>query len=88
MLEKWYSLDECLDKKVVLKALKSFEKSGKIEYEIEKSTDILKIDDLDLEDSDIDYLVELFEENDVYPYLDKEDDEDYYDDYSDEEEEY
>ncbi len=90
MLEKWYSLDECTNKKLVIKKLKELEGQGKIEYSIEKATDIFEIEDLDLEDSDIEELLELFDENDVFPYLDKdeeEDDEDYgY--YSDEEEDY
>ena len=50
MLEKWYSLDECTNKKLVVKKLKDLESQGKIEYSIEKSTDIFKIEDLDLED--------------------------------------
>ena len=88
MLERWYSLDECTNKKLVVKKLKDLEGQGKIEYTIEKSTDIFEIEDLDLEDSDIDELLDLFEKNDVFPYLDKnedEDDEDYgdYDDESD-----
>jgi hypothetical protein len=88
MLEKWYSLDECTNKKLVVKKLKDLEGQGKIEYTIEKSTDIFEIEDLDLEDSDIDELLDLFEKNDVFPYLDKNEDEDdedygYYDDESD-----
>jgi len=88
MLERWYSLDECTNKKLVVKKLKDLEGQGKIEYTIEKSTDIFEIEDLDLEDSDIDELLDLFEKNDVFPYLDKNEDEDdedygYYDDESD-----
>jgi len=74
MLEKWYSLDECTNKKLVVKKLKDLESQGKIEYSIEKSTDIFEIEDLDLEDSDIDELLDLFEKNDVFPYLDKNED--------------
>ena len=74
MLEKWYSLDECTNKKLVVKKLKDLESQGKIEYSIEKSTDIFEIEDLDLEDSDIDELIDLFEKNDVFPYLDKNED--------------
>lgn len=91
MLERWYSLDECTNKKLVVKKLKDLEGQGKIEYTIEKSTDIFEIEDLDLEDSDIDELLDLFEKNDVFPYLDKEED-DEEDDYGyygeDEEEDY
>jgi hypothetical protein len=91
MLEKWYSLDECTNKKLVVKKLKDLEGQGKIEYTIEKSTDIFEIEDLDLEDSDIDELLDLFEKNDVFPYLDKDED-DEEDDYGyygeDEEDDY
>ena len=89
MLERWYSLDECANKKLVVKKLKDLESQGKIEYSIEKSTDIFKIEDLDLEDSDIDELIDLFEKNDVFPYLDKneDDEEDGYGYYGDDEEE-
>lgn len=91
MLERWYSLDECTNKKLVVKKLKDLEGQGKIEYTIEKSTDIFEIEDLDLEDSDIDELLDLFEKNDVFPYLDKDED-DEEDDYGyygeDEEDDY
>lgn len=88
MLEKWYSLDECTNKKLVVKKLKDLESQGKIEYSIEKSTDIFEIEDLDLEDSDIDELIDLFEKNDVFPYLDKneDDEEDDYGYYGEDEE--
>lgn len=88
MLERWYSLDECTNKKLVVKKLKDLEGQGKIEYTIEKSTDIFEIEDLDLEDSDIDELLDLFEKNDVFPYLDKDEDdeEDDYGYYGDDEE--
>jgi len=88
MLERWYSLDECTNKKLVVKKLKDLESQGKIEYSIEKSTDIFKIEDLDLEDSDIDELLDLFEKNDVFPYLDKneDDEEDDYGYYGEDEE--
>ena len=88
-LHNYYTLDECTNKKSILRKLKEFEKEGKIEFEVEKSTDVVTIEDLDLEDDDIEYLVDLFEKNDVYPYLDKDDDDDYDDDsYYDEDDEY
>lgn len=75
-LERYYSLDECTDRKKVISILKKLEKEGKIEYELEKSTDIFEIEDLDLEDDDIEELLSIFESLDVFPYLDKDDDED------------
>jgi hypothetical protein len=80
-LFNYYSLDECTDRKRVISSLKKLEKEGKIEYELEKSTDIFEIEDLDLEDSDIEELLEMFDSLDVFPYLDKDDGDD--DDYSD-----
>ncbi len=86
-LHNWYSLDECVDIKKITSTLKKFVKEGKIDYEIDKAKDLLHIDDLDLEEEDIDLLVDMFDSNDVFPYLDyEEDDEDGgYDDYYDNE---
>ena len=86
-LERYYSLDECTDRKKVISTLKKLEKEGKIEYELEKSTDIFEIEDLDLEDDDIEELLSMFESLDVFPYLDKDDDDDD-DDYSDDDDDY
>lgn len=80
-LFNYYSLDECTDKKLITKHLKALQKEGKIEFELEKVTDIFEIEDLDLEDADIEELLQMFEEYDVYPYLDKEEDEDDDEDY-------
>ena len=83
-LFNYYSLDECTDRKKVISTLKKLEKEGKIEYELEKSTDIFEIEDLDLEDDDIEELLAMFESLDVFPYLDKDDGDDD-DDYGDDE---
>lgn len=86
-LFNYYSLDECIDKKSIIKKLKSLEKDGKIEYELDR--DVLHINDIDLEESDIEELNELFDKNDVFPYLDKEDDDEgYTDDYDGEYDDY
>ena len=87
-LERWYSLDECTNRKLVLKQLKDLQKEGKINFDLDKSTDVFDIEDLDLEDSDIEGLIKLFDEHDVFTYLDKdeEDEDDSYggdDDYDD-----
>lgn len=91
-LYNYYSLDECVDRKKVIASLKKLVKEGKIEYDLDKTTDVFHIEDLDLEEEDIENLVELFDENDVFPYLDYEEDDDDedggYDDYYDEEDEY
>lgn len=85
-LYNWYSLDECKDRDKIFDKLDQFRNDGKIEYEME-DLDIFKINDLDLEESDLEFLDVLFDKNDVFPYLDHndegdedgEDDGDYYD---------
>ena len=88
-LYEYYNLDECIDKKAVVKALKSFQKEGKLEYTIER--ELLHIEDIDLDLNDIQYLSDIFDENDVMPDPDRtsddNDDDDYYGygDYDDDE---
>ena len=91
-LFNYYSLDECVDRKGVITIIKGFVKEGKLSYDLDKTIDVFHIEDLDLEEEDVDLLVDLFDKNDVFPYLDYEDDEDNedggYDDYYDDEDEY
>lgn len=83
-----WNLDECIDRKLITTKLKQLEKEGKIDFKV--SGDILKIEDIDLEDSDIDTLIKLFEDNDVFEEPDYEDefgdnsDDDGFTDYDDE----
>lgn len=86
-LYNYYSLDECIDRKKVITALKKFKKEGKIDYSIDG--DDLNLEDLDLEESEVEYLLNLFDKNDVFQNIDREDDEDddYYSDY-DEDDDY
>lgn len=85
-LYDYYNLDECIDRKKVTSVLKKLKKEGRIDYSIDG--EILHIEDLDLDDSDIEYLSELFEENDIFPDTDRDEDDDYddfgYDDYDEE----
>jgi hypothetical protein len=67
-LFEYYNLDECIDRKLVLSKLKELKKEGKIEYEL--NDDILKIEDIDLDENEIDDLAKLLEENDVFEDLD------------------
>lgn len=81
-LYTYYSIDECKDTKKVKKELNVFDKQGKIEYEMDRVNSTLKIEDIDLEDNDIEYLIDLFEQYEVYPNMDMdeedgEDDDDY-----------
>jgi hypothetical protein len=77
----YYSLDEAVNRKEVISILKSLKKEGKINYELEM--DIFKIEDIDLDESELSELLDLFSDNDVFPYLERdefEDEDDYYDD--------
>jgi hypothetical protein len=67
-LFEYYNLDECIDRKLVLSKLNELKKEGKIEYEL--NVDILKIEDIDLDENEIDELANLLEENDVFEDLD------------------
>ena len=92
-LFSYYSLDECADRKKVLAKLKMLEKEGKIEYDLDKTTDVFHIEDLDLDEEEVEDLVETFDDLDVFPYLEYEDDEDDEDDsygggYDEEEDDY
>jgi hypothetical protein len=84
-LSNYYSMDECVDRKKVTTTLKKYVKEGKIEYNLDKTTDVFHLKDIDLEEVDIDLLIELFDKNDVFPYLDyddeDDDEDDRYDDY-------
>lgn len=93
-LFNYYSLDECLNLKVIKKTLTDLQKQGKIEFNLEG--DLLKIKDIDLDETELSELVDLFDDNDIFPYpdyqdgTDEEDDSDYgdYDGYDSEEEDY
>lgn len=64
----YWSLDECINTDLVLEILNKLKNDGKIIYSIDM--DILKLEDIDLEEKDIKNLEKLFDDNDVYPYLD------------------
>lgn len=84
---KYYSLDETKDKDKVLDRLDVLEEEGKIELILEG--DIIEIDDIDLDIVETKNLIKFFDDNDVFPYLEREEDdsdedlfdEDFYDDY-------
>ena len=82
-LYNYYSLDEAIDRKSVLKRLKQLQKDSKIKLELDG--EVFKIEDLDLEESEIEELIQLFDKNDVFPYLDRDEDDniDNIDDYGD-----
>ena len=68
-LFEYYNLDECIDRKGVLSKLKSLKNEGKIEYDL--NGDILKIEDIDLDETEVDELANLLEENDVFEDLEQ-----------------
>ncbi len=80
-LFNYYSLDECVNRKQVMNRLKSLQAEDKIEYSLDQ--EILKIKDLELDENEISELCELFDQNDVFPYMDKEDEDDFYGGYDD-----
>lgn len=67
-LSEYYNLDECIDRTQVLNTLKSLKKEGKIDCEL--NGDILKIEDIDLDETEIDDLLDLFDSNDVFEEID------------------
>ena len=77
-LFEYYNLDEVIDRKLVLSKLKSLKTEGKIEYDL--NGDILKIEDIDLDEAEVDELANLLEENDVFEDLDRGSDDDWDDD--------
>jgi hypothetical protein len=86
-LYDYYNIDECIDRKKVIATLKKFKKEGKIDYSLDGEE--LHIEDLDLDDAEVEYLSELFDENDVFPDTEKDDeDDDYYSDYNDYDDDY
>ena len=75
-LYTYYSIDECNNTKRLKKELNIYDHQGKIEYDFDRVNSILKIEDLDLEDNDVEYLIELFEDLEVYPNMDMDGDDD------------
>ena len=79
-LFNYYSIDECKDRKKLFEKLDRLRDDGKIEYEMD-GRDLFKIDDLDLEESDIEDLNEFFDNQDIFPYLEYDDEEESDEDY-------
>lgn len=71
-LFKYYNIDECLDKDKLFQKLDSLVNDGKIDYDLDGQ--ILKIEDLDLEEFDIEALVKLFDKLDVFTYTEYDED--------------
>ncbi len=78
-LFNYYTLDECKDRKDILKNLKSLKKEGKIDFSLDG--EIFNIKDIDLEDYEVEELLEKFDSMDVFPYLERDEDDEDEDDY-------
>jgi hypothetical protein len=87
MLSKYYSLDECYDRNVVLDHLEELQNEEMIVFEVIDS-EVIKIKDIGLSEKQTKELINFFHDNDVIDYLDYEpygdEDEDDEDDYYDE----
>jgi len=84
----YYSLDECRTKDKVIERLEKLKDLGKIDYDID-ADDILEIDDIDLDEEETESLEDFLYDNDVMPYLERDDDgEDDYGDFYDDYDEY
>ena len=87
MLSKYYSLDECYDRNVVLDHLEELQNEEIIVFEIIDS-EVIKIKDIGLSEKQTKELINFFHDNDVIDYLDYEpygddeddEDDDYYED--------
>jgi len=86
-----YSFDECTNEEKLFKKLDALLQDGKTEYNAENQY-TFKIKDIDLTDSEIEEICDLFDKLEVYPYMETDDDDfdgyDDFDDFDDEEDDY
>jgi hypothetical protein len=75
-LEKYYNLDECLDKDLIFEKLDYFQGEAKIEYE-EVEDNIIKISDTGLFVKEKKELLKFFKDNDVLEDLSYNDEDDF-----------
>jgi hypothetical protein len=87
MLSRYYSLDECYDRELVLDHLENLQNESLIVYELVES-ETFKIKDIGLSEKQTKDLINFFHDNDVIDYVDYEpynEDDDEDDDYCDDE---
>jgi len=86
-----YSYDECTNEEKLFEKLDELLNEGKVEYNTENQY-TFKIKDLELSDDEIQELCDLFEEVEVFPYMEEDssdfDDYDDYDDFDDDDDDY
>jgi len=74
-LFSYYSIDECTDTDKLYEELDKYSDGGLLEYKLE-DRDIIKIEDLDLTEDEIEDIEKILDGLDVFPYLGYEDSED------------
>lgn len=92
-LFKYYNLTEAVNTDLVLAKLELLSQDLKITYDYNRNDEILLIEDLDLDEDELDNLLDIFDNNQILPDMDKynDDEDDNYDDfgyYDDEENDY
>ena len=80
MLYLYYSIDEVINKKEIISVLNKFQIEGKIKYNIEE--DIIHIKDIDLDECEIYQILDIFDQNDVFPYLERDEEDEQDDSYN------
>ena len=83
MLSKYYSLDECYDRNIILDHLEDLQNESLLVYEFSES-DVIKIKDIGLSEKQTKDLINFFHDNDVIDYIDYEP----YDDFDEDEDDY
>jgi len=88
-LFNYYSFDECSDEQKLFGKLDELLNQTKIEYS-EQDNYLIKIKDIELDDNEIEDLSKFLDDNNVYPYLgyNDDDDDDLEDDYEIDEDDY
>jgi hypothetical protein len=81
-LFNYYSFDECSDEQHLFERLDELVNQDKIEYN-EQDKYLIKIKDIELDDNELEDLCNFLDENNVYPYLGYEEDDDIESDYND-----
>lgn len=85
-LFNYYSIDECVNTDKLYNELDKYADDGILEYKLE-DRDIIKIEDLDLTEDEIEDIEKLLDSLDVFPYLGYDDGEDGTSDFGYEDEE-
>jgi hypothetical protein len=66
-LFEYYNLTESANADLVLAKLELLSQDYKIEYQYFPQREVIKVEDLDLSDTELEKLIETFENNDIIP---------------------